>query len=43
MSSGHETSQVLMAVATTQPISGEARDLYIAPPNASATSSRAGR
>ena len=30
MASGHETSQVLMAVATTQPISAEARDLYIA-------------
>ena len=30
MSSGHEASQVLLAVATTHPISGEARDLYIA-------------
>jgi hypothetical protein len=30
MGSTHETSQVLMAVATTQPISDEARELYIA-------------
>jgi hypothetical protein len=30
MGSNHETSQVLLAVAGAVPISGEARDLYIA-------------
>ena len=29
MTSGHEASQVLMAIAATQTISGEARDLYV--------------
>ena len=29
MTSGHEASQVLMAIAATQKLSGEARDLYV--------------
>ena len=29
MTSGHEASQVLLTVAATQKLSGEARDLYV--------------
>ena len=44
MSSSFETSQVLLAVAATHPITGEARDLYIdGRRDSSATSNRAGR